>query len=156
MENANKRTQVVMSLVMQPNQANFAGNVHGGEIMKLMDSAAGAVASKYARTNVVTARVDEMQFHLPIHVGALVTCTATIVYVGTSSIEVNVTVDTEDLKSDNLPQRALSAYFTMVALDKTGKPQKLPKLEITTEEEKLLYEEGKRRYEERRLEKGER
>ena len=66
------RNQVVMSRVMMPHQANVAGNVHGGEIMKFMDEAAYAVAMKYARCNCVTARVDELQFHLPIFVGGTV------------------------------------------------------------------------------------
>lgn len=140
-----KRTKLIMSQVMLPSQANVAGNVHGGEIMKLMDTAAGAVATKYARCNVVTARVDELQFHLPIFVGALVTLTATIAYVGRSSLEVIVNVDVEDLQSDCEPKRALSSYFTMVALDKAGKPHQLPPLVIDTDEERLLYEEVKRR-----------
>ena len=140
-----KRTKLIMSQVMLPSQANIAGNVHGGEIMKLMDTAAGAVAVKYARSNVVTARVDELQFHLPIFVGSLVTLTATIAYVGRTSMEVIVTVDTEDLESDSEPKRALSSYFTMVALDKNGKPRPLPPLQLDTEEEKALYEEVKRR-----------
>jgi acyl-CoA hydrolase len=151
MNNFKNRTQISISIIMEPNQANYAGNIHGGEIMKLMDSAAGAVAYKYARTNVVTARVDELQFHLPIYIGALVTCTATIAYVGNTSMEVIVTVDTEDLRSDNPPQRALSAYFTMVALDEHGAPQKLPGLQPRTEEEKILYEEGKKRHEKHRM-----
>lgn len=148
-----KRTKIIMSQVMLPGQANVAGNVHGGEIMKLMDSAAGAVAIKYARSNVVTARVDELQFHLPIFVGALVTCTATIAYVGRTSMEVIVTVDVEDLESDAEPKRALSAYFTMVALDKSGNPHKVPSLVMETEEEKALFEEAKRRREELKLRK---
>ena len=142
-----KRTKLIMSQLMLPSQANVAGNVHGGEIMKLMDTAAGAVARKYARCNVVTARVDELQFHLPIFVGALVTLTATIAYVGRSSMEVIVYVEVEDLELDTAPKRALSAYFTMVALDKGGRPHTLPQLVIDTEEEKLLYEEVKRRRE---------
>ncbi|MCR6544837.1 acyl-CoA thioesterase [Dehalobacterium formicoaceticum] len=150
MDNFKNRTQITMSIVTERSQANYAGNIHGGEIMKLMDSAAGAVAYKYARTNVVTARVDELQFHLPIYIGALVTCTATVAYVGSSSMEVIVTVDTEDLRSDNPPQRALSAYFTMVSLDENGIPSKLPDLKINTEEERTLYEEGKKRHEEHR------
>ena len=140
-----KRTKLIMSQVMLPSQANVAGNVHGGEIMKIMDSAAGAVSIKYARCNVVTARVDELQFHLPIFVGALVTCVATIAYVGTTSMEVIVTVDVEDLESDAEPKRALSAYFTMVALDKSGHPHKVPALIVETEAEKALYEEVKSR-----------
>ncbi len=136
-----------MSQVMLPSQANVAGNVHGGEIMKLMDTAAGAVARKYARCNVVTARVDELQFHHPIFVGALVTLTATIAYVGRTSMEVIVTVDVEDLESDSEPIRALSSYFTMVALDRNGRPRPVKPLVPETEEEKMLYETVKRRRE---------
>ncbi len=134
-----KRTTVLMSQVMMPNQANLAGNVHGGEIMMFMDNVAGAVASKYSRSNVVTARVDEIQFILPIFVGAFVTCTGTIAYVGSTSMEVYVTVDVEDLHSEREPQRALNAFFTMVALDRGGRPQPVKPLVPETEEEKELY-----------------
>ncbi|MDO4196888.1 MAG: acyl-CoA thioesterase, partial [Prevotellaceae bacterium] len=67
----NVKNQLSLSQVMLPAQANVAGNVHGGEIMKMMDASAAAVAQRYARGNCVTARVDELQFHLPIFVGAL-------------------------------------------------------------------------------------
>lgn len=139
----NARFQVVMSQVMLPHQANVAGNVHGGEIMKFMDAAAGAVAMKYARCNVVTARVDELIFHLPIFVGALVTCTATITYVGNSSMDVYVRVDSEDMESGNGPEKALSAHFTMVAMGKNGKSQKVPPYTPETDDEKAMYEESK-------------
>lgn len=140
-----KRTTITMSQTMLPSQANLAGNVHGGEIMKLMDSAAGAAARRYARCNAVTARVDELQFLYPIFVDAFVTCSATIAFVGTTSMEVIVTVDVEDLESKDPPIRAQTAFFTMVALDKTGKPKKLPPLVLETEEEKILFEEGRQR-----------
>lgn len=58
----NVRNKVILSHVMQPSQANPAGNVHGGEIMKMMDTAAAAAATKYSKGNCVTARVDELQF----------------------------------------------------------------------------------------------
>lgn len=138
----NKGT-IIMSQVMLPHQANVAGNVHGGEIMKFMDTAAGAVAIRYARCNCVTARVDELEFHLPIFVGALVTCTATVVYVGRTSMEVFVNVEVEDLESSNGPQKALSAYFTMVAMGRNGRPQSVPAYEPESDEEKRLYEEAK-------------
>jgi acyl-CoA hydrolase len=141
----NKRTTIVMSQTMLPSQANPAGNVHGGEIMKLMDSAAGAAAHRYARCNVVTARVDELQFLYPVLVGDFVTCTATVAYVGTTSMEVVVTVDVEDLESEDPPRRTQTAYFTMVALDKDGKPKKIPPLVPETEEEKILFAEGHQR-----------
>ncbi len=140
-----KRTTIIMSQTMLPSQANYAGNVHGGEIMKLMDQAAGAAAHRYSRSNVVTARVDEMQFLFPVLIGAFITCTATIAYVGNTSMEVIVTVDVEDLDSEDPPVRTQTAFFTMVALDKMGKPKKLPALELQTEEEKLLFEQGRQR-----------
>ena len=142
MNNMDVRKQIVMSQVMLPHQANVAGNVHGGEIMKFMDTAAGAVAMKYAKANCVTARVDELEFHLPIFVGALVTCTASIVYVGKTSMEVLVNVEAEDLESNSKPQKALSAYFTMVCMGKNGRPQCVADYVPETEDELRLYEEA--------------
>ncbi len=140
-----KRTTITMSQQMLPSQANYAGNVHGGEIMKFMDQAAGAVARRYARSNVVTARVDELQFLYPVLIGALVTCTATIAYVGRTSMEIFVTVDVEDLDTEDPPIRTQTAFFTMVSLDDTGKPKQLPPLVLETEEEKILFAEGRQR-----------
>ena len=135
---------------MLPHQANVAGNVHGGEIMKFMDTAAGAIAMKYAKANCVTARVDELEFHLPIFVGALVTCTASIIYVGKTSMEVFVYVEAEDLESNSGPQKALSASFTMVCMGKNGRPQNVPKYIPETEDEIRLYEEAKKKKEGRK------
>lgn len=141
------QNKIVISEVMMPSQANPNGNVHGGEIMKIMDSAAYAAARKYARSNVVTARVDELEFHMPILIGDLVTCTAQIVFVGHSSMEVAVTVEVEDLDEEGRPQRALSAYFTMVALDRNSRPKSVPSLILDTEEARTAFEEGRQRYE---------
>lgn len=141
-------SKVIMSNVMLPQHANPSGNVHGGEIMKLMDSAAGVVARRHARTNVVTARVDELEFHLPIHIGNLVTCYGTLTFVGKSSLEVSVTVTVEDVSKDEPPKTALTAYFTFVSLDKDGKPLQVPPIELVTEEERRLFEEGQKRYQE--------
>ena len=142
-----KDSRIVISEVMMPSQANPNGNVHGGEIMKLMDSAAYAAARRYARSNVVTARVDELEFHLPIRIGDLVVVTADIVYVGHSSMEVAVNVIVEDLDDGGDPQLGLSAYFTMVALDRNARPKSVPPLTLDTEEARAAFEEGKRRYE---------
>lgn len=117
---------VVLASVMLPAQANPQGTVHGGEIMKMMDSAAGVAAIKYATINMVTARVDELQFLLPVHIADFVTCTGTVVYVGHTSLEVFVTVDAENLRGHTGTKRALEAYFTMVAIDKDGRPTPVP------------------------------
>ena len=141
MKKTSSESRLVISEVMMPHQANVAGNIHGGEIIKLMDSTAYATARRYARTNVVTARVDEVEFHLPIFIGDLVICTAQVVYVGNSSMEIVVIVEVEGKK------RALTAFFTMIALDKKGRPTKVPELTLETEEEKRAFEEGRLRYE---------
>lgn len=134
-----------LSQVMLPQQANVAGNVHGGEIMKMMDSTAGALAIKYSGGNCVTARVDELQFLLPIFVGALVTCTATLVYVGKSSMEILVEVEAEDLETGGGSQRALSAFFTMVAMGKNGRPRFVKEFIPQTDEEIKLAQEAEKR-----------
>ena len=78
-------------------------------------------------------------------IGALVTCTATIAYVGRTSMEIFVTVDVEDLDTEDPPIRTQTAFFTMVSLDDTGKPKQLPPLVLETEEEKILFAEGRQR-----------
>ncbi|SHK80272.1 Acyl-CoA hydrolase [Selenomonas ruminantium] len=139
--------KIYLSEVMMPSQTNPSGNVHGGELMKMMDSTAYAAARKYSRSNVVTARVDELEFHTPILIGDLVTCTAEVIYVGHTSMEVAVNVEVEVLEAEQGPQHALSAYFTMVALDRNGRPMAVPPLELKTEEEKAAFEAARKRHE---------
>ncbi|NLO82121.1 MAG: acyl-CoA thioesterase [Clostridiales bacterium] len=139
-------SKTIMSQIVLPEQANPAGNIHGGEIMKMMDNTAYVVARKHCRTNVVTARVDELEFYQPVVVGQLVTCKGQLVFVGRSSMEVLVQVEVEDLSSDQPPIVALKAFFTMVALDENCRPVEVPRLILETEEEKRAFEDGKKRY----------
>jgi acyl-CoA hydrolase len=135
-----------MGSLMQPEHANIAGNVHGGEIMKMMDNASGIAAMRHCRASVVTARVDSLEFHLPIHIGNYVKCICQVTFVGNSSIEVLATVTVEDLRFDVPPKVALTGYFTFVALDKNGKTVAVPPLKLMNEEEERLFEQGKQRY----------
>jgi len=136
----------IISDVMQPSQANPAGNVHGGEIMKMMDTCAGVTAMRHANSNVVTLRVDELIFYKPIFVGQLVICESKMVFTGRTSMEINVTVKVEDMQTDTPPIIALTAYFTFVALDSNGHTCDVPQLELATEEEKCEFEKRKQRY----------
>ena len=137
---------IMISEIMMPNQANVAGNVHGGVIMHMMDTAAWTAAIKYARSQAVTARVDELQFHRPVYVGNLLTCTATIAFVGNTTMEVKVTTQVEDLLGDDPePKVALTGFFTMVAMGKDGKPSKVEPLTLTTDEEIKLHDEAEAR-----------
>lgn len=141
-----EQSKVVMGSLMQPEHTNISGNAHGGEIMKLMDNAGGIVARRHCRNNVVTARVDSLEFHLPIHLGNYVKCVCQLTFVGNSSMEVAITVMVEDLKVDAPPKVALTGYFTYVALDDSGKPTKVPELVLSSEEEIKMFEEGRKRY----------
>src|SRR5450830_502524 len=91
--------QLSMTVLMTPDTANFSGNVHGGTILKLLDQAAYACASRYAGLYVVTLNVDQVMFRQPIHVGELVTFLASVNHTGTSSMEIGVKVIAEEIRT---------------------------------------------------------
>jgi len=140
---------VEMAQVMLPNQANPAGFVHGGELMKLMDNAAGVVAARHCRTNIVTGRVDDIIFRTPVRVGSLVIVHGRLTFNSRSSMEVQVRIEMEDLLAGQKVE-ALTAYVVMVALDAQGRPTAVPPLIIATEEEERLFSEGEARYQARK------
>jgi acyl-CoA hydrolase len=110
------------------------GNVQGGVIMKLIDTTGGIVAGRHARSNVVTASVDRVDFHTPVYVGELVTLKASLNLVGRTSMEVGVRVESENVITGEARHTA-SAYLTFVALDAAGKPRPLPPLILESEDE---------------------
>jgi acyl-CoA hydrolase len=118
---------VTMSQFMLPSDANPSGNVHGGSILKLVDSAAGVVAMRHCRTRVVTARLDEMSFLRPVFIGNLVTLKAAVNDTGRTSLEVGVRVEAENLTSGET-WHVGSAYLVFVALDAAGRPAPVPPL----------------------------
>jgi len=136
--------ELTMTVLMTPDMANFAGNVHGGTILKYLDSVAYACASRYSGSYVVTLSVDEVMCVERIHVGELVTFLASINYTGTSSMEVGIRVVTENIQQ-RLVRHANSCYFTMVAVDANRKPVAVPPLELVTEEQKTRFEQARRR-----------
>jgi len=119
---------------MGPLDANGAGFVHGGTVMKLCDEAAGLAAVKHCRTRVVTASMDRMTFRVPIHVGELVSFQASVNAVWHTSMEIGVRVDTENPRTGTR-RHSNSAYLTMVAVDEKGNPMAVPPLLTRTDEE---------------------
>src|SRR5438552_5710684 len=128
-------SKTVMSRTMLPSDANPYGNVHGGEVMKLIDAVAGAAATRHARARVVTARIDELSFLAPVYVGHLVTAKASVNHVGRTSMEVGVRVDSEDLLT-GLVAHVSSAYLVFVSTDEKGNAIPLPPLIAETDEER--------------------
>lgn len=125
----------VLVQVMTQQDANLAGNVHGGNIMKLADTAAGVTAMRHSGGNVVTASVDRFDFHAPIFIGNIVTLKASLNFAGRTSMEVGVRVEAEDL-FDGRKSHTNSCYFTMVALDAEGRPTAIPPLLPESEDDR--------------------
>jgi len=140
---------LTISLLMTLDKANFVGNVHGGVMLKMLDEAAYACATRYAGAYVVTLAVDQVTFEQPVHIGELVTFLASVNYTGHTSLEIGVKVIAEDIKTRQR-RHTNSCYFTIVALDEQGKSTPVPPLEPTTEEEKRRCAAAKRRRDFRR------
>jgi acyl-CoA hydrolase len=127
-------SQVTLVEWMGVGDANTAGFVHGGTVMKLCDDAAGIAAIKHSRCRVVTAAMDRMAFLLPVHVGDLLTLKASVNAVWRTSMEVGVRVESENPRTGEV-HHTNSAYLTMVALDDEGRPLAVAPLQITTPDE---------------------
>ncbi len=135
---------VVIVQQMTHTDANLAGNVHGGVIMRLIDSTAGIVAVRHASGNAVTASIDRLDFHSPVYIGDLLKISACLNHVGTSSMEVGARVEAENVITGERRHTA-SAYLTFVALDSRGKPKSVPPLILVTDEEKRRNSEAAER-----------
>jgi acyl-CoA hydrolase len=123
-----------MTVLMTPDTANFSGNVHGGNILKLLDQVAYACASRYAGRYVVTLSVDQVMFRQPIHVGELVTFLSSVNHTGSSSMEIGIKVVAENIQN-RVVRHVNSCFFTMVAVDDDKKPASVPPLQAATPEE---------------------
>lgn len=120
---------------MTRQDANALGNVHGGVIMKEVDTAGGTAASRHAGRVAVTAAIDELSFLQPVFVGDLLIVKARVNAAGRTSIEVGVRVEAEPWRGGER-RHTTSAYLVFVALDDDGKPTPIPPLEVETEEER--------------------
>jgi acyl-CoA hydrolase len=119
---------------MGPTDANSAGFVHGGVVMKLIDEVSGLAAVRHSHHRVVTAGADRMTFEQPIHVGQLVTLQASVNAAWNTSMEVGVRVVAENPRTGE-ELHTNTAYLTMVAVDDDGRPAKVPPLRTGTPDE---------------------
>lgn len=147
-----QNSSVIIAQVMLPQDANPAGNIHGGVIMKLIDTTAAVVASRHARCNTVTVSIDRLDFHHPVYIGDLLFFRAGINMAGRTSMEIGVRVEAENYVTGEVRHTA-SAYLTFVALDKDGRPTPVPPLILETDDEKRRNREATRRKDSRLAEK---
>ena len=144
-----KNTHVIMHELILPNDTNLLGNVLGGRVMHLMDMCAAMSASKHARTAVVTASVDRLDFLAPIKMGGIMILKSSVNYTGKSSMEVGVRIESENPKTGDTNHTS-SAYLTFVSLNDNGKPQRVENIEPENDIEIRRFNEGKIRHEERK------
>lgn len=133
-----------LSQFMQPEHSNSQGRVHGGVVLKLCDECGGIVAARHARRPVVTVTVDSVTFHQPIELGRLLLIHGRINYVGTTSLEVELRVEAENLLTGEVIHTN-SAYFVYVALDENRRPTRVPPLALLSAEERRRFAEGRAR-----------
>jgi acyl-CoA hydrolase len=117
---------------MMDADANIAGNVHGGSIMKLVDNTACMVGMRHTGGNAVTASLDRLDFHSPVYVGDILRIKASVNYVGSTSMEIGARIEAEAVLTGEVRHTA-SAYLTFVSLDPNGKPRQIPQIICETE-----------------------
>jgi acyl-CoA hydrolase len=129
---------------MGPTDANVAGSVHGGAVMRICDEAAGTAAARHCRQMVVTAAMGRMTFLLPIRIGQLLTFRTSVNAVWRTSMEVGVRVEAEDIATGEI-QHTNSAYLTMVAVDGQGRPVEVPPLLMEDDDDRRREREAQLR-----------
>ncbi|MDF2424210.1 MAG: acyl-CoA thioesterase [Nitrosopumilus sp.] len=141
-EKSPSESQAEVIVRMFPSDANPAGNVFGGEILKRIDMVAGIVAQRHSQSNAVTVSMDSVNFLKPVFVGNVLSLNARINYVHNSSMEIEVKAESEDIIT-GIRTVTGSAFVTFVSLDKNGKPTPVPKLALKTDDDRRKFEEGK-------------
>ncbi len=141
---------VEISQLMRPQHGNFAGNVHGGVLLGLMDEAAYLCASRFSESYCVTAAIDHVEFRQPVRVGDMVTLKASVNAVGGSSMHVGISIVAEDPQNPDSRRRTNRSFFTMVALDEDGRGVRVPRLLTETADDRKWRCEAELRQELRR------
>ena len=144
-----KNTYVIMHELILPNDTNLLGNVLGGRVMHLMDMCAAMSAYKHARTAVVTASLDRLDFLAPAKMGEIMILKSSVNYTGKSSMEVGVRIESENPKTGDIYHTS-SAYLTFVSLNENGKPKRVDNINPENNNEIRRFNEGKIRHEERK------
>jgi uncharacterized protein (TIGR00369 family) len=141
-------SEVTLTQMMEVTDANITGNVHGGVIMRLVDTAAALAAIKHSGGEALTVQIDEMSFLEPVHIGEVLILKASVNDVGRTSMECGVRVDAQDPLTGSI-RHVNSAYLVFVAVDRSGRPREVPPIVAETDVERRRQQEAKLRRERR-------
>ncbi len=146
---ATSQTRLTISQVMGPADVNLMGTVHGGVILRLIDTLAGVVSARFSHGSAVTAFVDEVAFVAAAHVGDVVHASAQVNWAGSTSMEVGVRVLADRWDETVAPVHVVSAYLVMVAVDDLGRPRPVPRVQPGTPDDARRFDAAVRRREHR-------
>lgn len=128
-----------LTTLVMPHMQNILGDLFGGQIMAMVDQAAAVAAIRHAGGPAVTASIDRVDFRERIPIGDLVTCVATVDYVGNSSMHILVEVYAERV-STGVRRHTHTAHVVFVGIDEAGRPKRVPRLVPETVEERARFE----------------
>jgi acyl-CoA hydrolase len=138
-----------LTTLTMPHMANILGDLFGGQLMAMVDQAAAVAAIRHAGGPAVTASIDRVDFRERIPIGSLVTCAASVDYVGNSSMEITVEVYAETVSTGER-RHTHTAHAVFVAIDGQGKPRRVPRLEPQSDAEREAFERGRAQHEARK------
>ncbi|HEX9370495.1 MAG TPA: acyl-CoA thioesterase [Roseiflexaceae bacterium] len=140
-EAARPAPEVYMADIVLPNQTNNHNTMFGGEVMAMMDKAAGVAALRFCRKSLVTASSERIDFRTPIHAGEIIEAIARVIYVGRTSMIVRVHVYAEHpLVGER--RNCTTGYFSMVAIDAAGRPVAVPRLLLEDDAARAEWAQG--------------
>ncbi|WP_254897263.1 acyl-CoA thioesterase [Amycolatopsis sp. Hca4] len=135
-------SRLTLSQIMDDHDTNLMGTVHGGVLMKLVDSLAGVVSARHSEGASVTASVDEMVFRVPLRVGDVLHLHAQVNWAGSTSMEIGVRATADRWDRSVPPVHVASAYLVLVAVDEGGRPRPVPPVLPESEEDRRRYAEA--------------
>ncbi len=113
-------SSITLRFLAEPNTINFGGKVHGGTVMKWIDEAGYACATRWAKRYCVTVSVGSIRFQRPIMIGDLVEVEARLAYTGSTSMNISVEVRAGDMKTGQMLV-ITECVVVFVAVDAEGK-----------------------------------
>jgi len=135
--------------LLMPGHINGSGRLFGGQLMEWIDIVGGITAKRHAECDITTAAIDNLQFKAGAFINETIVLIGRITHVGTTSMEIRVDTYLEELSGTRKPINR--AYLVYVAIDKDGRPVKVPKLTLTTEVQRAEWEGAVKRNKLRKL-----
>ncbi|NWZ22952.1 BACH hydrolase, partial [Asarcornis scutulata] len=143
--------------IMRPDDANVAGNVHGGTVLKMIEEAGAIISTRHCNSGTgepcvaALARVERTDFLSPMCIGEVANVSAEITYTSKHSVEVQVNVMSENiLTGAKKVTNKATLWYVPLSLKNVNKVVEVPPIQYARKEQE---DEGRKRYEEQKLDR---